>query len=41
MALALLADMLANLWPTPLPVGSTLALIGIPIVFILLLRHHA
>ena len=35
--LALAADILANLWPIPLPAGSTLALIGIPLIFILLL----
>ena len=40
-ALALAADILANLWPIPLPVGSTLALIGIPLVLILLLRNPA
>ena len=38
--LALAADILANLWPVPLPVGSTLALIGIPLIFILLLRNQ-
>ena len=38
--LALAADILANLWPIPLPVGSTLALIGIPLIFILLLRQR-
>lgn len=30
--LALTADILANLWPVPLPAGSTLALIGIPLI---------
>ena len=30
--LALVADILANLWPVPLPAGSTLALIGIPLI---------
>ncbi len=30
--LAVTADILANLWPTPLPAGSTLALIGIPLI---------
>ena len=30
--LALVADILANLWPIPLPAGSTLALIGIPLI---------
>ena len=38
--LALAADILANLWPIPLPVGSTLALIGIPLILILLLRQR-
>ncbi len=39
--LALAADILANLWPIPLPVGSTLALIGIPLIITLLLRQKA
>ncbi len=34
--LALLADILAHLGPTPLPVGSTLAIIGIPIIITML-----
>ena len=38
--LALAADILANLWPIPLPVGSTLALIGIPLILIILLRQR-
>ncbi|MBQ9193631.1 MAG: iron ABC transporter permease [Bacteroidales bacterium] len=38
--LALAADILANLWPIPLPVGSTLALIGIPLILVLLLRQQ-
>jgi iron complex transport system permease protein len=38
--LALAADILANIWPIPLPVGSTLALIGIPLIFLLLLRRR-
>ena len=38
--LALAADILANLWRVPLPVGSTLALIGIPLILVLLLRIH-
>jgi len=37
--LALVADILANLWRTPLPAGSTLALIGIPMVLVLILRN--
>ena len=39
--LALAADILANLWPIPLPVGSTLALIGIPLILLILLRRNA
>lgn len=39
--LALAADILANIWPIPLPVGSTLALIGIPLILTLLLRQKA
>ena len=39
--LALAADILANLWRVPLPVGSTLALIGIPLILVLLLRQKA
>ena len=39
--LALAADILANLWQVPLPVGSTLALIGIPLILVLLLRQNA
>jgi iron complex transport system permease protein len=38
--LALAADILANLWRVPLPAGSTLALIGIPLILILLLRQQ-
>ena len=38
--LALAADLLANLWPIPLPVGSTLALIGIPLILLILLRQR-
>ena len=38
--LALAADILANLWPIPLPVGSTLALIGIPLILLILLRQR-
>ena len=37
--LALLADVLAHLGATPLPVGSTLALIGIPIIVLMLWRE--
>ena len=38
-ALSLAADVLANIWTIPLPVGSTLALIGIPIIITIILRH--
>ena len=38
--LALAADILADIWPIPLPVGSTLALIGIPLILVLLLRQR-
>ena len=38
--LALAADILANIWPIPLPVGSTLALIGIPLILLILLRQR-
>ena len=40
-SLALAADILANLWPIPLPTGSPLALIGIPLILTLLLRQKA
>ena len=40
-ALALAADILANIWSIPLPVGSTLALIGIPLILVLLLRNQS
>ena len=36
--LSLIADILSQAFPTPLPVGSTLALIGIPIIFFIMLR---
>ena len=35
--LALAADILANVWTVPLPVGSTLALVGIPMIIAILL----
>ena len=38
--LALAADIIANIWRVPLPVGSTLALIGIPLILVLLLRQQ-
>ena len=37
-AISLCADILSNVWSTPLPVGSTMALIGIPIVIYILLK---
>lgn len=37
MCLSLVADILANLWPVPLPVGSTMALVGIPLIGMYLL----
>jgi len=37
--LALVADILANLWKTPLPVGSTMALVGIPLIVLYLMRE--
>ena len=36
--LALLADILANVWSLPLPVGSTMALVGIPLIVLYLFR---
>ena len=38
--LALAADILANIWPIPLPVGWTLALIGIPLILVILLPQR-
>ena len=38
--LALIADFIAHLGSSPLPVGSTLALIGIPLVIILLWKNR-
>ena len=38
--LALSGDILAQAWPTPLPAGSTLAIIGIPFIVILLWRKR-
>ena len=37
-AIALAADILSRIWPIPLPVGSTMALIGIPFILMILLR---
>jgi iron complex transport system permease protein len=39
--LALVADILANLWQTPLPVGSTMALVGIPLIVLYLMQESA
>ena len=38
--LTLAGDILAHAGPTPLPVGSTLALVGIPLILILLWRNR-
>ncbi|MBQ1912251.1 MAG: iron ABC transporter permease [Bacteroidales bacterium] len=38
--LALLGDILAHIGPTPLPVGSTLAIVGIPLIVWLLWRDR-
>ena len=35
--LSLIADILSQIFPTPLPVGSTMAIIGIPIILFILL----
>ena len=37
-ALSLKADILSQAFPTPLPVGSTMALIGIPVIMYILLK---
>ncbi len=37
--LALIADILSQAFPTPLPVGSTMAIIGIPIILSILLKR--
>ena len=37
--LSLIADILSQAFPTPLPVGSTLAIIGIPIILIILFKR--
>ena len=36
--LSLIADILSQVFPTPLPVGSTMAIIGIPIILSILLK---
>ena len=38
--LSLVADILSNTFPTPLPVGSTMALIGIPIIMAILIKRR-
>ena len=38
--LTLVADILSNAFPTPLPVGSTMALIGIPIILTILMKRR-
>lgn len=38
-SLGLLADLLSQAFPAPLPVGSTLALIGIPLILLILVRR--
>ena len=38
--LSLAGDILAQVFRTPLPVGSTLALIGIPLILVLLWRNR-
>lgn len=37
-AMTLAADILANVWATPLPVGSTLAVLGIPVILVILTK---
>jgi iron complex transport system permease protein len=36
--IALAADILSRIWPIPIPVGSTMALVGIPVILLILLR---
>ena len=36
--IALAADILSRVWPIPIPVGSTMALVGIPVILLILLR---
>lgn len=38
--LALTADILSNVFPAPLPIGSTMALIGIPIILAILFKRR-
>ena len=37
--LSLVADILSQVFPTPLPVGSTMAIIGVPIIIYILLKR--
>lgn len=37
--LSLVADILSQVFPSPLPVGSTMAIIGIPVIFCVLLKR--
>lgn len=37
--LSLIADILSQVFPTPLPIGSTMAIIGIPIILLILLKR--
>ena len=37
-AMALIADILGQIWSRPLPAGSTAALIAIPLVLVMLIR---
>ena len=38
--LSLCADLFSQAGPTPLPVGSTIAIIGIPIIFYIMLKGY-
>ena len=40
-SIALAADIISQVFPTPLPVGSTMALIGIPVILAILLKRQA
>jgi ABC-type Fe3+-siderophore transport system, permease component len=39
MAVSLVADILSQVFPSPLPVGSTMALIGIPVILFILMKE--
>lgn len=39
-ALSLMADILSHAFPTPLPVGSTMAVIGIPVILLILMKKR-